>query len=146
MERTHLSESTTQAEPVISGQPDRLRVLVVEDYADAADSLALLLRLWGHEAHVCRTGPEALEVALATLPGAALVDLLLPGMDGCQLARRFREHQALQEVVLIAVTGLGDQEHRRSSQAAGFARYLLKPVDPNELQSILTTLAQRQAT
>jgi CheY-like chemotaxis protein len=146
MERIQMSGSDNQAGVGVWGHPEPLRVLVAEDYADAADSLALLLRLWGHEVHVCRTGPEALEAALANPPDAALIDLMLPGMDGCQLAGRFHEHPELQRVVLIAVTGLGDPEHRLRCQEAGFAVYLLKPLDPNGLQAILAALAKRKPT
>jgi CheY-like chemotaxis protein len=146
MERTPLAGLQPQARTIFSEPPDPLRVLIVEDYVDAADSLALLLRLWGHEVHVCRTGSEALEAALATPPDAALIDLMMPGMDGCQLARRLREHPQLRGTVLIAVTGMTDQDHRRLSQEVGFARYLLKPLDPDELQGILKDLAPQQVT
>jgi len=128
--------------------PNQLRLLIVDGYADAADSLALLLTLWGHEVHVCRTGPQALETALTCRPDAALVDLVLSGMDGCQLARRWREVEGLQGTVLIALTGLGDRESRRLSLEAGFGLHLLKPLDPDELQGVLATLltAKRKVT
>jgi len=113
---------------------------LVDDDKAASDSLALLLRLWGHEVLVSRSGPDALSRALTCRPDAALVELMLPGMDGYQLARGVREHAELQDMVLIAVTGLGDQEHRRRSDEAGYARHLVKPLFHAELHEILAAL------
>jgi len=115
-------------------------VLVVDDDKDATGSLALLLGLWGHEAMVSCSGPEALHRALAWRPDAALIDLILPAMDGYELARRVRQHAELQDMVLIAVTGLAGPEHRRRSSEAGFARHLVKPLFHGELETILAAL------
>jgi CheY-like chemotaxis protein len=116
-------------------------VLIVEDYPDAADSLAILLRLWGHDVHIARTGPLALEAAPKFRPDLALIDLMLPGMDGYRVARSMRDHEELRDTMLIAVTGFADKSHRELGQDAGFTRYLIKPLDLDELQGILTTLA-----
>jgi two-component system CheB/CheR fusion protein len=121
-----------------------LRLLVVDDNSDAADTLGLLLGLWGHEVRVARNGPEALEAAPAFCPDVALVDIGLPGMDGYTLAGHLRQHPVLAEVVLIAVTGLADQAHRRRSKEEGFYLHLVKPVEPEELQTILINLAQEK--
>jgi CheY-like chemotaxis protein len=122
--------------------PTSLRLLVVDDNADAAETLGLLLGLWGHEVRVTRTGPEALEAAPVFRPDVALVDIGLPGMDGYTLAGRLRQNPCLAEMVLIAITGLADQAHRRRSEEMGFFLHLIKPVDPEELQTILIDLAQ----
>src|ERR1700675_3513501 len=82
-----------------------LRVLVVEDNIDAADSLSLLLRLYGHEVRVARTGPTALEMASASRPDVVLLDIGLPGMDGYQVARRLREKPEFKNVMVCALTG-----------------------------------------
>ena len=129
----------TRAKPVAGKHSCRL--LVVDDDKTAAESLAKLLGLWGHEVLVCGSGPQAVQTALTCRPDAALIDLALPGMDGFQLARVVREHAELEEMVLIAVTGLGDQRHRHQASQAGFARHLLKPLIHEELQEILEALA-----
>jgi len=128
---------------VLPEESGGLRLLVVDDYAAAADSLGLLLSLWGSDVHICRNAEEALEAALRYRPDAALVDIMLPGMDGYQLARRLREHEELKDMVLIAVTGLGGQKHSRLAQEAGFKRHLLKPLVHGEIQEILAALTPK---
>ncbi len=95
-----------------------LRVMVVEDHNDTANSLRLLLNHWGIEVRVCRDGMKALEEALSYQPDVALIDIMMPGMDGYQLARRLREHEALKNVLLIATTGLGDPDNRRLARGS----------------------------
>jgi CheY-like chemotaxis protein len=114
-----------------------LRVLVVEDNADAADVLVLLLKLWGYEAEVVRTGPAALEAVRAHPPNVALVDLFVPEMDGYRLAERLRSEGLDQETVLIAMTGWSDEAHRRRSAEVGFRDHLIKPVEPVRLHEVL---------
>ncbi len=125
-------------------EPDRLRLLIVDDYRDAAESLGRLLGAWGHDVRVCRNGPEALEAVSSYRPDAALVDIVLPGMDGFALAQRLRAQPELLRMTLIAVTGLGDKESRRSAQDAGFAHHLLKPIAYTELQEILGTVRKNR--
>jgi CheY-like chemotaxis protein len=119
----------------------RLRVLVVEDNRDAADSLALLLRIWGHEAHVAYDGAAALEVARDQRPDVILVDLAMPRLDGCALARRLRLEPRVNPPLLVAVTGYGDAAHRRAAAEAGFEHYLVKPVDLPRLRVLLAAAA-----
>jgi CheY-like chemotaxis protein len=119
-----------------------LRVLVADGCADAADSLAWLLRLWNHEVRVAATGPDALAEALAWRPDAALVELVLPGFDGCELLRRWRAQDDLRGVVVIAHTGLADAANRRRAAEAGFALHLVKPVEPEALEAMLAALAE----
>jgi CheY-like chemotaxis protein len=119
------------------------RVLVVEDNRDAADSLALLLRLWGYHVLVAHDGATGLELALRERPDLVVLDIALPGMDGWELAGRLRAEPTLQGVVLLAVTGLGTDADRDRSDAAGITFHLVKPVDPELLQKLLAVLATR---
>jgi CheY-like chemotaxis protein len=114
-----------------------LRVLVVDDCKDGADTLALLLRLWGHKAKVAYDGFTALRLAQAFRPDVLLMDINLPEMDGYCLARKFRERDEFQHTLLIAITGYTDLTHRAQGVEAGFDSYLVKPVDPTVLQEML---------
>jgi signal transduction histidine kinase/ActR/RegA family two-component response regulator len=115
----------------------RFRILVVDDHHDAADSLATLLRLLGHEVRVAYDGATALEVAGAFRPEVALLDIGMPGMDGIELGTRLRHEPALGQVLLIALTGYGRDEDRRRSSEAGFNAHLVKPVDVAGLNGLL---------
>ncbi len=103
------------------------------------ESTAWLLRLWGHEVRGVRTGREALEAAGAYRPDIILMEIALPGLDGCEVARRLRQQAVEPEVLLVAVTGYGDPKHRRRSREAGFDCHLVKPVEPEVLQRLLAT-------
>ena len=114
------------------------RVLVVDDDADTADSLVLLLTLWGCRAAAAYDGRAAAGAALATRPDVVVLDLGLPGLDGYEVARRLRVAPGLEKVRLIAVSGFGREEDRERSRAAGFDHHLLKPVEPDVLRDLLT--------
>lgn len=118
------------------------RLLVVDDNADAAQSLALLLRLHGHEVRVAHDGASALEVAKAFRPALIFLDIGLPGMDGYEVARQMRQVPELRNTVLAALTGWGQPEDRRRSAQAGIDHHLVKPPDPAELQNVLTQLSR----
>jgi PAS domain S-box-containing protein len=134
-------EPKTMLEPgQRSGRP--LQILVVEDNVDAADSLSLLLRLYGHEVQVARTGPTALEMASSSRPDVVLLDIGLPGMDGYQVAQRLREKQEFQKVTLCAVTGYTPSEaDRQRHEQMGFDHYLVKPVSLEKLLGLLESSA-----
>jgi PAS domain S-box-containing protein len=118
--------------------PERsLRILVVDDNVDTAQSLAQLLKLYGHELHVAHTGQKALQMALAEKPDVVLLDIGLPGMDGYQVAKHIREHEELAGTRLIAVTGYGRESDQERSSQSGFNQHLVKPVDPAKLQALL---------
>jgi CheY-like chemotaxis protein len=118
------------------------RVLLADPCGDTVESTAWLLRLWGHDVRGIRTGREILEVARAYRPDTILMEIALPGLDGCEVARRLRQQAVGSEVLLVAVTGYGDQKHRRRSREAGFDWHLVKPVGPEVLQSLLATNSQ----
>jgi two-component system CheB/CheR fusion protein len=108
-------------------------VLVVDDNADAALMLALLLRARGHDVRTAHSGPAALEGAVAFRPEAVVLDIGLPGMDGYEVARRLRRLPELRGALLVALTGYGQEEDRRRAREAGFNQYLIKPVEPDVL-------------
>jgi signal transduction histidine kinase/ActR/RegA family two-component response regulator len=113
------------------------RLLVVDDNRDAADSLALLLGLDGHDVRVAYTGRQALEIARAFLPHAAILDLGLPDLSGYDVARQMRREPALAGVRLVALSGWGQDEHQQRAREAGFDHHLIKPADPDELLALL---------
>jgi PAS domain S-box-containing protein len=124
------------AEPEPSQDP--LRILVVDDNRDAAQSLSLLLAGEGHTVSQAYDGPTALTVALAERPQVVLLDIGLPGMDGYAVARAIRQHSALSMMHLIALSGYGRQVDREQAKMAGFNGYLTKPVDFGELRHALS--------
>jgi two-component system CheB/CheR fusion protein len=115
-----------------------LRVLVVEDDPDVADSLVVLLQLEDCAVRAAHTGHEALAAACTFQPQLVLLDIGLPGMDGYEVARRLRGQQPEgQRLLLVALSGYGDEASRARSQRAGFDRHLVKPVAPETLRALL---------
>jgi CheY-like chemotaxis protein len=121
-----------------------LRVLIVDDNADAANSLAVLVRLWGHEVRTAQDGPAALAAAPEFRPAVALLDLRMPGMDGCELGRHLRELPGQEGLLLIAVTGYADDARRHQSAEAGFAFYFVKSAGLEWLEALLGALARKK--
>ena len=133
----------TAAAPASSPRESaRARILVVEDNAEAAESLATLLEVLGHEVHVAHDGPAALELARAKTPRVLLVDIGLPGMDGYEVARRAREDPRLRGAVLFALTGYGRDEDRAAALAAGFNGHLVKPVTVEAIEEVVAQSAR----
>jgi CheY-like chemotaxis protein len=116
---------------------DALRILIVEDDEDTAASLAMLLRLYGHEVEVAADGPSAFRALEANSPDVVLLDIGLPKMNGWQVAKQIREKATRKRPFLVAVTGYGMQADRLRSQEAGIDLHLVKPVDPVELLNLL---------
>ena len=114
-----------------------LRVLIVDDNADAVETLAMILRLWQHEVQVAHDGTQALQVAAAFRPDVVLLDIGLPGMSGYEVARHLRKQTGKRDMVLVALTGYGQEEDLRRSREAGFDLHLVKPVRPETLQVLL---------
>jgi CheY-like chemotaxis protein len=112
-------------------------VLLVEDNADAAESLAMLLTLLGHDVRAVGDGPSAIAAIRDETPDVALVDIGLPGMDGYELARRLRALDHAQ-ILLVALTGYGHENDKLRAAEAGFHAHLVKPIDLEDLERILT--------
>jgi PAS domain S-box-containing protein len=123
--------------PPRAGPSPPRRILVVDDNVDAAQSLATLLRLGGHEVRVTHDGPAALSEARAFVPEVVLLDIGMPGMDGYEVARRLRRAPETNGALLVAQTGWGQDEDHRRSREAGFAAHLVKPLDPDALEQLL---------
>jgi len=121
-----------------------LHVLVVEDNVDAADSLSMLLRLYGHDVHVARSGPTALEMATVSRPDVVLLDIGLPGLDGYEVAKRLRGKPEFKNVVLCALTGYTPSESdRQRQQETGFDHYYVKPMDLKQLLDLFKTVDEQ---
>lgn len=119
------------------------RLLLVEDNADIAESMRLLLELLGHQVRVAQDGHAGLDAARAERPDVMLVDIGLPGIDGYEVARRVRQDPLLRDVTLVALTGYGREVDRSTAIGAGFDHHLVKPIDPDTLESLIGTLARR---
>jgi CheY-like chemotaxis protein len=117
--------------------PAPRRILVVDDNVDAAKSLAVLLRLEGHEVRVACDGPEALAAAQADPPEMVVLDLGMPGMDGFEVARRLRVLPGTKGTLLVAMTGWVEEDDRRRCYEAGFDGHLPKPVELDALRQFL---------
>jgi CheY-like chemotaxis protein len=113
------------------------RILVVDDNADAAQSIALLLQLSGHDARVVTESVKVIAACAEFTPQAVILDIGLPVIDGYQLARELRRRADGAEIVLIALTGYGQQHDRQRAREAGFDHYFVKPVDPERLQAAI---------
>jgi CheY-like chemotaxis protein/two-component sensor histidine kinase len=117
--------------------PTGRRVLIVDDNVDAAETLATMLALAGHDTRCAHDGHQALQVARAFLPQVALLDIGLPGLSGLDVARRFRADPALAGAFLVALTGWGTEDDKRTCLEAGFDLHLTKPVDAAAVESAL---------
>jgi PAS domain S-box-containing protein len=143
-----VAETGGPAPAPAAGEPARSgarRVLVVDDNRDAAESLALVLELMGDEVRTGHDGLEALELAEAFRPQVVLLDIGMPGLNGYEVAQRIRHAPWGKDVVLLALTGWGQEEDRRKSQAAGFDFHLVKPIDPTALEKVLAEVRPRTA-
>ncbi|HET7133956.1 MAG TPA: response regulator, partial [Gammaproteobacteria bacterium] len=129
---TQRSSPAPESEP-----PPARRVFVIDDNRDAADTLARLMEMWGHDVSTYTSGPAALEAAAASLPDVVLLDIGMPGMDGFEVARRLRALSGSCGLRVIAMTGYGGADDRRKSADSGIDEHLVKPVDLTALQSLL---------
>ncbi|HYN11038.1 MAG TPA: ATP-binding protein [Burkholderiales bacterium] len=138
--RAAASEKRTAA---VAGEVRGLpRILVVDDNRDAADSLGAVLRMLGAEVVVSHDGQAALDALVAFRPAAVFLDLGMPDMDGLEVARRIRARSDARDIVLIALTGWGQQDTRRQTESAGFSHHLVKPANIDVLQAVLASLAR----
>jgi PAS domain S-box-containing protein len=117
----------------------RLRVVVADDNRDAADSLAMLLRLDGHEVGVAHDGVTALELIKQSKPQVAVLDIGMPGLNGYQVAEQARANPATARILLVALTGWGQAQDLERANAAGFDHHLVKPAEPNAVRALMQT-------
>ena len=123
-----------------NGRLPRRKILVVDDNEDAAESLAALLTLGGHETRMAHDGQVAFAQAAQFQPDVVFLDIGMPALDGHETARRIRQQPWGKDMVLIALTGWGQHEDRRRSQEAGFNHHLVKPADPAAVAELLASL------
>jgi CheY-like chemotaxis protein len=120
-----------------------LRILVVEVLHDMADSMGLLLELWGFMPTVVYEGKKAIEVAPTSCPDVVFLDLELPDISGFEIARQLRQSPATASAILVAVTGYGRAEDIPRCKEAGIDLHYLKPVEPEEIKKVLNSTAGR---
>jgi CheY-like chemotaxis protein len=121
------------------------RILIVDDYADAADSMATLLKIEGQEVSVAQDGEKAIEIARRFKPDIVFLDIGLPGMSGFEVARVLRQTPETRDCVLIALSGYGQAGDHLQSREAGFDRHLVKPIDLSSLQEIFDSMNELPA-
>ena len=122
-----------------------LRVLIADDNQDAADSLSMLVNLWKHDGQAVYDGAAALEMASVCQPDVLLLNLTMPKVNGCEVARQLRRQERFKNTLLIAITGYADDAHRRFCDGAGFDHYLIKPIDLSDLETLLLRERDRRA-
>ena len=131
--------TTADRKEPLDARPTR-RVLVADDNRDGAESLAMLLQMEGHEVFTAFTGAEALQTAAERRPDVAILDIGMPGMSGYEVAQQMRREAWGAGIVLVAITGWGQEEDKRRARAAGFDHHLTKPVDPVVLEQLISQL------
>jgi CheY-like chemotaxis protein len=115
-------------------------IVVADDNEDSATSLTLMLRIMGHEVHVVHDGLAAVQAAGTLQPNVVLLDIGMPRLNGYEAAQRIRQQPWGKRMVLIALTGWGQEEDRRRSEEAGFDHHLVKPADPAALEKLLASV------
>jgi CheY-like chemotaxis protein len=143
LETTDAHESASLASETSSPATRPLRVLVVDDNVDTVLSFSMLLEAHGHEVRTANDGIAAVKVAAEFLPDVALLDIGLPGLNGYEVAKRIRQHPDLKHIVLVALTGYGQDSDRKQSLEAGFNHHLVKPAIPDQLLQILATVSAK---
>jgi PAS domain S-box-containing protein len=133
----HVEPAPPVAAPSDAASAGALKVLLVDDNVDAAETMGVVLEMGGHSVRMVHDGPGVLEVALAFDPDVVLLDIGLPGMNGYQVAAQLRQHPRFRQTLLVAITGWGAAEDRRRAQEAGFDHHLTKPVDFGMLEPLL---------
>lgn len=122
----------------------KCRLLIVDDLKDSADSLAMLLKMIGHEVHTAYDGEDAIIAAERFTPEVILLDIGMPKLNGYDACRRIRQQPWGKGMYLVALTGWGQEDDRRRTEAAGFDHHMVKPVDPSELMKLLASLPAEQ--
>ena len=124
--------------PKLAAGAQTRRILVIDDNVDAAESLQVLLGVFGHRVEIAHEGVTALQVVWTFKPELVFLDIGLPGMNGYEVARRIRDEIGMKSVRLIALSGYGAESDQTRSREAGFVRHLVKPVDPSALPNIIS--------
>jgi two-component system, OmpR family, response regulator len=137
MRRSIQAHGDPTAEEPDGTTSELLRVLIVDDYRSAADTLAMLVDVWGHDVRCAYDGTSALALAAEFQPNVMLLDISMPNMSGLELAVQLRRQPRLNECFMIAVTGRTDAGHRLQCEEAGIDLFLIKPVGPSILQTLL---------
>jgi two-component system, chemotaxis family, CheB/CheR fusion protein len=133
-----LESDPPSAHAVVNGATAKRRVLIVDDNVDAAETMRMLMTtLGGGEVQTASSGAEALQLAARLHPDLVLLDLSMPGMDGYEVARRMRGETWGRRATLVALTGWGQDQHRRRSQEAGFDQHMTKPASADALRAVL---------
>jgi CheY-like chemotaxis protein len=136
---TNVSPATSQPGKVAAAGAGARRILVTDDNRDAANSLAMLLKLGGHQVATAYDGIEAVQKAQEYKPEVILLDIGLPGMNGYEVCRSIREKPWGKDIRIVAVTGWGQEQDRRNTRDAGFDHHLVKPVTVSALSEVLVT-------
>jgi CheY-like chemotaxis protein len=123
----------------------RRRIVIVDDLKDSADSLAMFLKVMGHEVHIAYDGEDAILAAERLTPDVVLLDLGMPKMNGYEACRRIRQQPWGRRMLLVAMTGWGQEDDRRRTLEAGFDHHLVKPVEPREILRLLASLSEERA-
>jgi CheY-like chemotaxis protein len=118
-----------------------LRILVVDDNVDTVLSFSMLLKVSGHDVRTAHDGPTSIHIAAEYIPDVMLLDIGLPGLSGYEVAKQIRRQPALNGVVLVALTGYGQESDRQASMAAGFNHHLIKPARLEQVRKILASVS-----
>jgi signal transduction histidine kinase/CheY-like chemotaxis protein len=132
------AEAAAKISPEKRTQSEGRRVLVVDDNVDAAESIAVLLRLEGHEVKTVSDGQQAISSSQVFAPSVVVLDIGLPGMDGYEVARRLRQLPETRKALFIALTGYGQKEDKVLASEAGFHHHFIKPADPRAIHSVIS--------
>ncbi len=139
----HTQAPTIRQLPTRSPTPG-LQILLVDDNVDAAQTLAMFLRTWGHDCQVAHNAEQALALSAAAMPQVFILDIGLPGMDGRELARQLRSRPSAAQALIIALSGYARPKEQKRALSAGFDHYLVKPVEVDRLDELLRGFAQTQ--
>jgi len=120
-----------------------LEVIVVDDQSDLAETTGQLLRIFGHHVQVFTSGQSVLNALEHRTPDLILSDISMPGMDGCELAIRVKQHPGCEHVILAAISGFEDEAHRQASIDAGFEYRFVKPLGFRDLRDFLADISRR---
>ncbi len=141
--RANSIQERPDARPPSPQDVPELRILLVDDNADAAQTLSLYLTACGHDCQIAHTAEQALQLIDKRAPQVFILDIGLPGMDGRELARRLRSRPEATRALIVALSGYAHPEEQKKALAAGFDHYLVKPVDVDRLTGLLQTVAQQ---